>query len=59
LAVGGREFVERVETDLEHRARNRHVQPFGSAFILRDPSAAYGHTVAGDNEAPSSHSALV
>ena len=48
-----------VETALGHRARNRHVQPFGIAFILRDPRAADGHALAGENEARSSHGALV
>ena len=59
MAVGSHEFVARVETDLGHRARNRHVQPFGIAFILRDPSAAYGHALAGENEASGSHRALM
>ena len=53
LAVGSCEFVERVETDLGNRARDRQVQPFGSAFILRDPSAIYGDALAAENEAPS------
>jgi len=48
-----------VETALGHRARNRHVQPFGIAFIWRDPCAAYGHALAGEDEAASSHSTLV
>lgn len=57
VAVGRREFVERVETDLGLRARHRRVQPFGSAFILRDPSATYSDALRGENAAPSSHSA--
>ena len=59
LAVGSREFVDRVETDLGHRVRDRQVQPFGSAFILRDPSAAYGHALASENDAPSCNTAPV
>ena len=46
LAVGSREFVARVETDLGHRARSRHVRPLGVAFILRQPRGAYGHALA-------------
>ena len=59
MAVGSCEFVERVETDLGARARDRQVQPFGSAFILRDPSATYGDVLAATNEAPSPNTAPV
>jgi hypothetical protein len=59
LAVGSREFVERVEIDLGTRARDRQVQPFGSAFSSRDPSATYGDALAAKNEAPSPNTAPV
>jgi putative transposase len=54
VAVGSHEFVERVESDLGARACGRAVQSFGGAFRLHDPSATYGHALAGENAAPSS-----
>jgi hypothetical protein len=42
LAVGGREFVARVGTELGVRARHRHIVTYGDLSVLRDPSAPYG-----------------
>ncbi len=59
VAVGSRPFVDRVETKLGPRARDRRVQAFGSAFILHDASATYGCTLAGQSKAASSNTAVI
>ena len=46
LAVGGREFVERIRTELGVRARQRQVQSWGACSVLRDPSLPYGYDLA-------------
>jgi putative transposase len=50
LAVGRREFVERISAALADRARHRHVEAFGGAHVLRDPSDAYGPTLRAEME---------
>jgi putative transposase len=42
LAVGGREFVARVGSELGVRARHRQIDTCGDFSVLRDPSAPYG-----------------
>ena len=41
VAVGGREFVERVQRQLGDRGRHREVAQVGDAYTLREPSAGY------------------
>ncbi|MBI3783741.1 MAG: hypothetical protein HY270_10080 [Deltaproteobacteria bacterium] len=41
VAVGGREFVARVEADLGARARYRNIEPFDDSFGLREPRTVY------------------
>ncbi len=41
IAVGGREFIERVTTDLGPRALRRQVEPRGDLNLLRDAQSAY------------------
>lgn len=42
VAVGGVDFVERVQRELGGRAHYREIVQVGDAYILRDPAAAYG-----------------
>ena len=42
IAVGSREFVERVEAELGVRSWYRAIQATGDGFTLREPSASYG-----------------
>ena len=46
VAVGSREFVERIRTELGVRARQRQVQSWGACSVLRDPSLPYGYDLA-------------
>ena len=41
VAVGGRSFAERVLRDLGGRAGDRRVQPFDTAYVVREPAPAY------------------
>ena len=54
VAVGGRDFVERVATELGGRARGRVFEPFEAGFILREPSADYRGVSASGNDGASS-----
>jgi putative transposase len=49
VAVGGRSFAERVLRDLGGRARDRRVEPFDGAFVVREPSTAYAANFAAEN----------
>lgn len=42
VAVGGREFVERLQRELDHRGRYRQIEAIDGLFVLRDPDAVYG-----------------
>jgi REP-associated tyrosine transposase len=49
VAVGGRSFAERVLRDLGGRARDRRVEPFDGAYVVREPSLAYAAYFAPEN----------
>jgi len=48
LAVGSRDFVERVGAELGVRAYHREIVQCGDVSVLRDPSAAYGRRLGGE-----------
>jgi putative transposase len=47
LAVGSRACAERVSSELGDRARYREVSAVEDAFVLREPAASYGASLAG------------
>jgi putative transposase len=49
VAVGGRSFAERVLRDLGGRARDRHVEAFDGAYVVREPPVAYAPHFAPEN----------
>ncbi len=52
LAVGRREFVERVQGELGLTAQYREVVADGQAHVLREPPAVYSAHVGGERAAP-------
>lgn len=44
VAVGGREFVERVQRELGDRGRYREIEQIGDSYTLRESPAAYRRT---------------
>jgi hypothetical protein len=52
LAVGRREFVERVQGELGLTAQYREVVADGQAHVLREPPAVYSAHVGGARAAP-------
>jgi putative transposase len=57
VAVGGREFVERVQRELDNRGRYRQIEEIDNIFVLRDPAAAYGLGFDAENNWITSYSA--
>jgi len=49
VAVGGRSFATQVLRDLGKRVRDRRVEAFGSAYVVREPPAAYTPDFAVEN----------
>jgi putative transposase len=49
VAVGGRSFAEQVLRDLGGRARDRHVEAFDGAYVVREPPTAYAPHFAPEN----------
>ena len=49
VAVGGRAFAERVLRDFGGRARDRRVEPCDGAYVVREPTAAYGANFHAEN----------
>jgi putative transposase len=49
VAVGGREFVARVQRELGNRARYREIEQIGDSYVLREDAGAYGGRFADKN----------
>jgi len=49
VAVGGRSFAERVLDDLGARARDRHLEQWEDAYVVREPLVAYAKLFGAEN----------
>jgi REP element-mobilizing transposase RayT len=49
VAVGGRSFAERVLDDLGARARDRCLEQWEDAYVVREPAAAYAEHFGAEN----------
>lgn len=58
IAVGSREYVDKVKTELKTRALHRQVAEVDGTYALWEPSVPYAHGFEGKNDLLGSNNAL-